>query len=369
MEPQEEAIQRYMALGYNRDQATTHARSEIIRNQEAAQEEARVAKLKAEGRNADGSMIHPEYDSLIDPTTGGLKAPYQLRAGVIDPTTLEGYQALKTEAMRKGPSAWALLQKQMQDQARMAGMEKASAQTASGTAQARSGLAMRGGLSSGSRERIAAGGLKALLEARQGIGRADTSNRLNIDTTDEQNRLLNLNKFNDSELGLNKYNTDIKNNEQTYNLTNLLQDKKNQEAHRMAVYQEDNKKWAANKDAQATANSGGGGGSWICTKIHEAEPLGKNTQRALFTLRKHALKKYETVARCYLYDCEELAHRMDFAGVDWKDVRWLTDTVTTLVEAKMLDEAFAYYVGSMVGFIKKFWPDVENKVVREVLSA
>ena len=243
MEPQEEAIQRYMAIGYNRDQATTHARSEILRNSANAAEEARVAKLKSEGKNADGSMIMPEYQSLIDPATGLLKKEYQMNVGTIDPAKLEGYQALRTEATRTGPSVWAQLQKKLLNVNRSADMDKATTQASTGAATARGSLAMRGGLSSGARERIAMNAGKNQIEARQGVGRQATINNLNLDTTDEQNRLGTLKSFNDSELGVTKYNTDTQNKGQEFNITRALEEKARKDAAEQLRYTEENKKW------------------------------------------------------------------------------------------------------------------------------
>lgn len=257
---QEEAIQRYMAAGYPRAQATAHAQSEVQRNIAANREAVRVANNQAIGLNADDSPVRPEFQSLIDPATGLLKKEYQMQVGQLDPSKLEGYQATKKEAMRTGPSAWAQLQLQQQEMERQAQMEKAAVQAGSGAAMARSGIAMRGGLSSGSRERIATSSARDLLNARQGVGRAAASNKLNLMSTDEQNRLGMLKDFTGQETGLQKYNLDMGNKQNEFNISKALEEKRAKDVDTFGKYSEELKKWASGKQATATANSGGGGG-------------------------------------------------------------------------------------------------------------
>lgn len=244
----DEAVQRYIDAGFPPDQAVIHAGSEVKRNQ-----------LAKQGLNPDGSPMRPEYNSLIDPATGLLKKEYTMQVGTLDPSKLEGYQALKGEALRTGPSKWAQLQAQLQNTQRSADMDRAAGQAMSGAATARSGLAMRGGLSSGARERIALGASRNLIDARQGVGRQATVNALNLASTDEQNRLGTLKGFNESEMGLSKYNTDLGNKEKEFNITRALDERARAEADKLEKYKAELSKWGAGQQATATANSGGGG--------------------------------------------------------------------------------------------------------------
>lgn len=87
----------------------------------------------------------------------------------------------KTQAQKiQGGGAWGELarQKQSLEQSQLA--DQAASQAMSGTAQARSQLAMRGGLSGGSSERIAKQGLLGLMGARQDVGRQGSQQRADI---------------------------------------------------------------------------------------------------------------------------------------------------------------------------------------------
>lgn len=212
------------------------------------------------GFNADGSPIRPEYTSLLDPKTGLMQSQYQMSTGELDPSKMEGYQAYRNQALRTGPSDWAKLMLQQQEQKRMGGMEKAAAQVNSGGANARSMLSMRGGMSAGARERIAKSGARDLLTARQGIGRDSNAAGLQIQTQDEQDRQGFLKGLPGMETDIEKYNIGNKNKTNEFNIMRALEEKRAKDAQDLTVYQEQLKKWGSERQAQATENSGGGGG-------------------------------------------------------------------------------------------------------------
>lgn len=228
--------------------------------QKAAAEAQRIADLRAQGLNPDGSPIRPEYQSLLDPTTGLMKDQYQLKVEALDPTKWEGYQKYKTQALSDGPSTWAqmMLQKQgLEEAQRKSG---AAAQAMSGMASARSALGMRGGLSRGARERIALQGSRNLLAGRQNVAREGSLERFGINTQDQQNRLGMLSNLMGSETDLGKYNKTLEGKQSEFNILRALEEKRAKDTQDLTVYQEQMKKWAAGKQADATAQSGGGGG-------------------------------------------------------------------------------------------------------------
>lgn len=228
------------------------------------------------GLDANGQPMRPERSSLIDPATGKLVSQYQigvdqLTNGQLDPSKMEGYSAYKGEALRSGPSQWAKLMQEQQNIQRMGNMEKASRQAWAGAAQARGQLAMRGGLSSGARERIAQQSAHDLLGARQDIGRAANADNLKLLTDDESNRLKNLQNFTGMESDLGKYNIDQQGKQDIFNIQNkakvadynigkALEEKRAQDIWNMTNYQEQLKKFGAEGQSNAIQNSGGGGG-------------------------------------------------------------------------------------------------------------
>lgn len=217
-------------------------------------------RMKDLGMMPDGSPIRPEYASLLDPKTGLMQSQYQMASGELDPSKMEGYQAYKKNALRTGPSDWATLMLQQQEQKRMGGMEKAAAQASSGGANARASLSMRGGMSSGARERIAKSGARDLLTARQGVGRDSNAAGLQIQTQDEQDKQGFLKGLPGMEADIEKFNIGNRNKTNEFNIMRSLEEKRAKDAQDLTVYQEQLKKWGSERQAQATERSGGGGG-------------------------------------------------------------------------------------------------------------
>jgi hypothetical protein len=217
-------------------------------------------EMKKQGLNADGSPIAPEFQSLVDPTTGQLKKDFQLNIQQYDPNSSEGYKKFKGEALRTGPSAWANLQMQKQQMEQQDAQGAAARQGLSSLNQGFSSLAQKGGLGVGSRTRLAAQGMKDLLAQRQQVNRQGISNRLGIQTTDEENRQKQLSQLMGTDTDLGKYNTTIGAKQSEFNMNTLLQDKQAKDSFATNKYTEQQKKWAAERQAQATERSSGGGG-------------------------------------------------------------------------------------------------------------
>lgn len=217
-------------------------------------------ELARQGLNPDGSPIRKDWQSLLDPKTGKLKDGYTMNISGLDPTQWEGYSKYKQEALRSGPSAWATLQNQSQGVQEMAQKEQAARQSLSGMNQANSGLAMRGGLSAGARGLAARAGQRDLLNSRQNVARQGIINRLGISTTDETNRIGQLANLSSSEQSLGQYNKTLEGKQSEFNINNLIQEQQGKRGYDDMTYQEQMKKWAAGRQADATARSGGGGG-------------------------------------------------------------------------------------------------------------
>ncbi len=226
----------------------------------AAEKEAkRIADLKAQGLNPDGSPIGPEYRSMVG-DDGKLKKEYQLTLSRLDPSTLQGYNMIKELATATGPSKWAETANQqaalnLQDTIDAATQQGAAAQIA-----ARNQLGMRGGYSSGARERLAMQGQRDLLGSRQSAYRQRSGNLLDIMKRDEEMKRNALNTFAQAEGNIASTNLNIGNEETKYNLGSVLKDFEGRNAWDMDKYKEALDKWSANKQAEATARSGGGGG-------------------------------------------------------------------------------------------------------------
>jgi len=222
-------------------------------------QQKKAADMRAQGLNPDGSPIRPEWQSLLD-SSGNLQDKYKLDIKALDPTTWEGYQQFKKEAMRTGPSAWANL---MEQQQRMNEEDQRMSATRQGQSAMNTGLsnlARYGGQSAGARLSMARSGARDILAANQNAMRAGAGARLGIQTTDEQNRIKQLADLSNSEADIGKFNKTLEGKQAELNLNNLLRENEGKRSFDMGTYQEQMKKWAAEKQAEATRNSGGGGG-------------------------------------------------------------------------------------------------------------
>ena len=103
-----------------------------------------------------------------------------------------GYDRFASEAMRTGPSPWANLMNQQSFAQEDQAMDSASQQQAGALAEAESNLAMRGGLSSGARERLQSQGGNDILAIGQDVSQQGAANRMQIGINDEQNRIAQL---------------------------------------------------------------------------------------------------------------------------------------------------------------------------------
>jgi hypothetical protein len=148
----------------------------------------------------------------------------------IQPDT-SGLAAFSNEAKRSGPGAWAGLAQKLNQQEAKTQLDQAQRTSAGSTAQAESNLAMRGGLDSGARERLATAGSNQYASAAQSIGNTEATNATKINMQDEQNRIQELEalpgiqnqylapQFQKIQLGEQAFATDVQGQEA--NVTNL----------------------------------------------------------------------------------------------------------------------------------------------------
>lgn len=193
----------------------------------------------------------------------------------------QGLDALRQKATQTGPSAWANLATQQEQQGEQTQRNQAVQGAAGNAAAARSGLAMQGGLTSGARERMATSGTNAANAAQQNIGAAGAAARTGISTQDEQNKNSLLTQLPGAEVqalqpqlqktsmweGLaqqegaqnqqnQQFNAANNLNAQQYNSSQAIGENRNVQQQGIDAYNNQMKNWAANQQANATANSG-----------------------------------------------------------------------------------------------------------------
>lgn len=218
------------------------------------------------GRNRDGSYIRPEFESLVDPTTGRLYDEYSV-AKEFNPVTADsaGYDQYKTEAMRASgtPSAYAQMMLNKQGLEEQGQINKLAATQNAAQRGAMDDLAAQGGLSSGSRERIAKGGMRDLLMGRQDVRAQGMMDRFNISAQDEQNRLSQLQNLTGMELNRANFAASERDKglaASTADINNSLSAMDRERADAMDEWKTNMQTWGANKTADAQAKAAKGGG-------------------------------------------------------------------------------------------------------------
>lgn len=223
-----------------------------------------------------GSM--QDFQSLIDPNTGMLFSQYQVGDEYDQPVNdvLAKYreQALLPEDQQ---SSWAkVMTQQLQGQKDLLatnqqhGLEDTVRQGATQAAQARSAIAARTGISNAVLNRANISSSRDLgnqLQSQRASNLTDTTNLnlkgLDITAQDLQNRQNMLGQLGNLEMT----NRNTLTGREQFNIGNTLTENENKRNYDMQKYAADIQKyqadmsgWAAGKQAQATAASGGGGG-------------------------------------------------------------------------------------------------------------
>lgn len=218
-----------------------------LRDQQIRQQEMEIANQPK----------RPEYQSLLDPKTGLMKEQYQLKDDLKADT--RGIEALRSRALGSGPSEAANRLTDVQRLEEAGLRDRFGNQSANAAAQARSSLASRQGLSAGASERLARQNMRDQMMGNQGIAQQGALSRANIGAQDEQQRLGILQQLPGMELQQLQPALANKRIQET-NINNALAENKATNAQGQASYEEQMKAFAANKQAEAIRNSGGGGG-------------------------------------------------------------------------------------------------------------
>jgi hypothetical protein len=134
--------------------------------------------------SAAAPMAPPQYQSMVDPTTGKLLSQY-----AYDPNQSSAFSQMAKEAQSPDLTPWAKLQQQ-QNQLSAQNQKDLSAATAQGaTDQARQAMmATGGGTNSGASAFLAAQGARNQMLGAQNINNQAGANNLSIEQADAQNK-------------------------------------------------------------------------------------------------------------------------------------------------------------------------------------
>lgn len=200
----------------------------------------------------------PEYPVYQNPAALAKEAT--LTRGPAININTEALDRLRSESMApSSQSPWLKMQMQRINLNRNADIGSAMRQAAGQTGQARTSLAMRGGLSGGAAERLALGGQQQARLGQQDIRQGARQAELAAGQAAEENRLANLRALPGMETQLygaraaeRGYGTDV----DQYNIGNILREQQLKNAFGLGKYSEDMKGYSAEQMAKAIAAAG-----------------------------------------------------------------------------------------------------------------
>lgn len=192
----------------------------------------------------DGSMLHPNYEGI---DTGALKSSYD----TINPNT-QALDQFNQDALRTGPSRGALLAMEQNRSDALLGLDGVQRATQGANAQARSQLAMKGGMGGGAAERIAKSGRDQGVQGAQAVNANAAKINANIGMEDERSRMGNLTQANT----MNQANAEFRMNKNNALQGALSNENTKKNAFNLGKYQTYMQAWGAGKQADATASAG-----------------------------------------------------------------------------------------------------------------
>jgi hypothetical protein len=214
-------------------------------------------------RGGDGTMYMDQpgdlaYTQGYDPKTMSMTPELERRLSGIN-VDQRGMNKFRGEALRTGPSSWATLANKQQNLEERMARQRAMSEGASGAAGARSQLAMRGGLSSGAKERLARDANKNYLMMSQDIGAQGTKNRGQISMNDEQNRITQLGQLPGMEnqaIQGDLAKLSMWGQGRQFDTNQAVNEAGRKNDYNLGRYKEKMAAWGANQQANATAKSG-----------------------------------------------------------------------------------------------------------------
>lgn len=207
-----------------------------------------------------GEPIRPEFESELNQTTGYLDDKYTL-ANQFDPIVLntQGLDKFRQEALRDGPSVWAGLQDERLNQQNEYAMDNIMRTQRGQTNQAIADMASSGGVANASRERLAQQAMRNAMFNRQEQRQNFGDQRLNVQIQDEQNRVNQLGQLPGMELQALQpqfQNREFEAKAREFDINNALSERDASRAFEMDRYKEYMKDKAAQRQADATRDSG-----------------------------------------------------------------------------------------------------------------
>ena len=315
----------------------------------------------------EGAPLPPKFYQYGEQAFSGDKLGSLI--GQLNPSRA-GFNAASGKAMQQGPSAWAGAMRQQNAGEAMQARNRGNAEAMGNAAQARGQLAMRGGLNSGARERIASDAARNQLSMSQNVGAEQAKNNLNIGVQDEAQKNALLGQVMGQENNMANFDMDktklygqaIQGDTNTYM---SAVDKANAQANN--IYQQQGLMWGAGKQADSTAKSGGGG-TYFCTELLKRGVLTKKEIREIHTGVLLLLPAVAHTLTWYLENGQGIVNAANEAGYDWKNTAKAMQEVLGLYRSGKLKAAAKRYTKEIIAlnfqFMEKSTPVPEGISLR-----
>jgi hypothetical protein len=200
----------------------------------------------------------PGYQASFDPRSMSLAQQMSQGLNNIN-VNHQGIDAYRAEALRQGPSKYAQLATDKENTNEISARSRAQAEANAQRSQGASQLAMSSGMTHGAAERMNRASNNNYLNMSQDIGKQAQQNRQQISMNDEQNRISQLGALPGMEntaLASDFQKLQMQGQANQFDIGNQVQEGTRLNAYNMNKYQTQMGAWAANKQADATANAG-----------------------------------------------------------------------------------------------------------------
>lgn len=298
-----------------------------------------------------------QYQQAYDPNTMSMEPELQKRLNAIQMDT-RGLDKFRGEALRSGESAWSQMAKRGLAMDAQANAENLLRGAQGRAAEARAGMARRGGIGAGSNERLGRASMREGLLAQQGAYRDRTKGMLDIGMADEKNRIGMLGQLPGMEIAamqpaMEKANMWSKGKQ--FDITNALGEAQAKNKFAMDMWQKKMDAFGSiqTADAQRAATEG----SWLCTEVMRRSGLAEDDKKALAKLLRYGMREHKKLTVFYTRECSPLVEKMAAADYDWATNEKAVRGVIEMVRREDLKGAFAVYQDHVMTLMAKYWPE------------
>lgn len=300
-----------------------------------------------------------QYQQAYDPNTMSIMPDLQKKLDAIQ-LNKQGLEKFRGEALRSGESAWAQMAKRGLAMDSQANAENLLRGAQGRAAEARSGMARRGGIGAGSNERLGRAAMKEGLLAQQGAYRDRTRGMLDIGMTDEKNRIGQLGQLPGMELAalqpeMEKTSAWAKGRQ--FDIGNALGEAQAKNKFAMDQWQKKMEAYGTLQTADAQRAASDGGISWLCTESAKRGNVNDADRKALGKLTRYAMQRDRAKAKFYFSECFRLVNAMKADGYSWDANDQFVKAVVEKVEAGDLAGAYDFYDQQMTTLLAKHWPE------------